>query len=244
MALVGALSSSSGSGVMELSKAASNKRKNTTPLEKYEKEAMQHIRDYLVSHRDQILVVKEKLERGQFIGKKTKDEDAKEKPTFDSSYMTFRQIPKYFFGDVLVSLCNFSVEQVDLINSKDRQAIRYMATLFFGVHDTDYLPRPCLQKSVLSVFLLNRGIALGRRWEGWASKCVDGQGEIDWNKGGTYTLVWGRRPAGSRRSSTPRPSRRRLWVFVGSHPVRVCPTPEGYPPKLDVTRHVSNFMNL
>ena len=161
--------------------------------------ALQWINNYLVCNRSLILQVRADLEVGK-VQKTVEDGrvSKREKARWPDTYMTMGQIPKWYCADMLVDLCGFDQQSVDQLDNCGHNLVKEVFTFIFGVGGSAYLPRACLDKKVMRLWLSKLLSLLGDRNKGLLDRFDTRTGRIDWQKHGPFQYKWETDDAGKK----------------------------------------------
>jgi len=133
---------------------------------------------------------------------------AHEQEFWPSSYVRFDQVPKYWLLGWLVSAVDFFDEPtLQKVDKASKTAIRELVEFATGVRAHGKLPRPCLNKLLLSRFFLRRMKAVGVRMTAeWWKRVLDPA---------TMTLQWQKADCGV--LSFVQPGEGEQWVKQVRH---------------------------
>ena len=164
-----------------------------TSLSEIEQHAYDWIVDYLLeqSNRVELLYIKGMLESGKVKNMMSAAgmQGNNDKLAWADSYTQWRQIPKYWLADAVVTLTTLSMEFLDAMDAAKPGQFRAFCQWVFGFDDSKNFPRKLLDKETMLEWLRIRLAELGNRWTQVAT-FMQNDHVIDWEAASPYRLTW------------------------------------------------------
>jgi len=122
------------------------------------------------------------------VSKPSGNERLSSNEPWPDSYHQFRLIPKYWLWAWVQSVQpKFTAGMLELIEARDRGAIRKIIEFSTGRRDMSKVPPSCLDKLVMSRALRKAYDEMGKRLnDRWFDQAISPDGEIDWQRHGVF----------------------------------------------------------
>ena len=124
------------------------------------------------------------------VAKPSGNERLSSSEPWPDSYHLFRPIPKYWLRAWVQSVQpQFTVPVLELIEAKDRGAIRKIIEFCTGRKENSKVPSSCLDKLVMSRAFHKAYEEMGSRLnDSCSDEAIDSAGHIDWQGHGVYSF--------------------------------------------------------
>lgn len=106
--------------------------------------------------------------------------------SWNVGYSIFQNIPKYWWASFLRDHCKAPADRWNACDACDKDSIRKLIHMLFGIVGSMKLPRPCLDKAFLSAWMAHRGSELGDGWlyeKNFWKLLAQADGTINWRYG-------------------------------------------------------------